>query len=180
MEMSVNELSAPGYFTEAIVTRFREEVQHALKTGHLVDLLKKTDMLDMFPKENAKEWEESQAYGKVIIFGDSAIKSDVIYAVLQDLGISKDRVELHLGFKKLKHYPFGRLQYNDKYRLVIFGPLPHSTKDKAEAASILTKMRSTGGYPLVVQMMSNQKNKITKTQLRVQIEEAIRKGQLAV
>ena len=60
MEMSVNELSAPGYFTEAIVTRFREEVQHALKTGHLVDLLKKTDMLDMFPKENAKEWEESQ------------------------------------------------------------------------------------------------------------------------
>lgn len=175
MKISVDELLD---IMAVASNRIHRELQNAYTTGHLRDYLKKIDMEDLYPEEKSSSWQDSMPDGNVIIFGEASISERDIYASLKSVGISKERIELHLGYEELKKYPFSKLQYNAGYRLILIGPMPHSNTDKAEFSSPISMMEQTDGYPKILRLSSNGQLKITKSNLKISVQQEIDLGYL--
>ena len=69
--------------------------------------------------------------------------------------------------------------YNNKYRLIIVGPMPHSTYGKDEFSSAIARMENTEGFPLVRRAIANGGLKITKTNIKQILQEELESGFLA-
>ncbi|WP_432718908.1 hypothetical protein [Pectinatus frisingensis] len=158
--------------------RIHRALKNAYSTGHLKEYLEKIDMIDLYPSEKSTSWDDSLPDGKIIIFGESAVKEREIYASLQSVGISKERIELHLGYEEAKTYQFTKLQYNASYRIILVGPMPHSTTDKGEFSSTISMMEQTDGFTKVIRMNSNGELKITKSNLKIVVQQEIDNGYL--
>jgi len=115
-----------------------------------------------------------------LIFGESRLKEREIYGCLKEYGIDKERIELHLGYEEAKMFPFRNLQYNPNYRLILFGPVPHSGKGKEEYSSIITQIENGDGYPKVIRLTDGHGLKITKTSQKNAIRKEIDSGYLKV
>lgn len=165
---------------EAVQMAVYQELESAWKHQSLEDYLRKIGMERLVPQQVSHEWDDSLPNGKIIVLGESAIKEREIIASITGQGISKDRIELHLGYEEFKNYNFNRLQYNSTYRLILVGPLPHSTKDKEDCSSIIAKMEQDDGYTRVVRLVSNEQLKMTKTNVKEAIRREIESGYLAV
>ena len=97
-----------------------------------------------------------------------------IYGIFKSYGLSKDRVELVLDYNEAEKYQYKKMHYNPNYRLVLFGPVPHSTKGNSGSSSILSEMENEEGYPKVVRLTnSHNKLKITKTNLKKALQKEI-------
>lgn len=175
MEISADELLD---IMAVASNRIHRELKSAYTTGHLQEYLKKIDMADLYPEEKSSSWQDSMPDGKVIIFGDSSISEREIYASLKSVGISKERIELHLGYEALKKFSFSKLQYNAGYRLILVGPMPHTNTDKAEFTSPISMMEKTDGYPKILRLSSNGQLKITKSNLKINVQQEIDMGYL--
>lgn len=159
--------------------QMHQNIKAAWKENRLKEYLKSIGMESLVPTEVATFWEDSIKTGKIIIFGELTIKEREILACMKHENISKDRVEVHLGYEEFKRYKFSRLRYNNNYRLIIFGAVPHSVRDKGEYSSIIAKMEQQDGYTKVIRLCSNEKLKITKTNLKEAIHKEIASGYLA-
>lgn len=80
--------------------------------------------------------------------------------------ITKDRVELHLGYQEAKSFSFRSIRYNPNYRLILFGPVPHSAEGKQDKSSIISQIENDDGYPKVIRLIDSHSLKITKTTLK--------------
>ncbi len=107
-----------------------------------------------------------QPNGDIYILGNLRIRDDIIYQIFKELGIDINRVKIIKEYNNLKNYNFSRFQYNTSVRLIFVGPMPHSTKDKGEYSSIITKMEQEEGYPKIVRLVSEGSLKVTKTNLK--------------
>lgn len=108
------------------------------------------------------------------MFGDSKIKIKEIYGCLKSFGISKERFE-HIPYEKVTNYNFRNLEYNNNYRLILIGPMPHSDRGKGESNSVtewLTKNRN------IAKTIRLDNLKITKTSFKNAIEQEVRSGYL--
>ena len=52
------------------------------------------------------------------------------------------------------------------YRVVLFGPIPHSTSGKNDSSSVIAEMTSKEGYPRVEILSGSNELKITKSGFR--------------
>lgn len=159
--------------------RLHIEIKRAYKSGGLETYLSSIGMLDLFPNEDISSF-DSFPDGKILIFGQPKIKEREIYGCLKEYGITKARLELHLDYEKVKSYPFKEIQYNPTYRLILFGPVPHSGEGKKEYSSIITQIENTDGYPKVIRLLDGHGLKITKTSLGKAICKEIESGYLVV
>lgn len=159
--------------------RMHSNIKYAYRQGNLENYLTSIGMEDILAKTE-KSFYDSEPDGKILIFGDSQIKEKDIFGCLKGLGISKDRVELHLGYEKAKRYQYTKLQYNPQYRLIIFGPIPHSVEGMMGYSSIISMLEDSHGYPRVVKLKDGHALKLTKTSLKTAIKESIDSGYLAV
>lgn len=159
--------------------RLHMEIKLAYKAGRLREYLEKIGMEELMPEEPVTSWEGALPNGKIIVFGESAIKEREILASLKSAEISKERIELHLGYEELKHYEFSKLQYNANYRLILVGPMPHSNTDKGDFSSAITMMENSEGFTKIKRLNNQGSLKITKTNLKIAVEEEIGKGYLA-
>lgn len=159
--------------------RLHLEIKNSHSNGTLNNYLLNIGMEDLIPKDEEPLY-ESVPYGKVLIFGDSKINTNIIYGCFKQFNIEKDRVELHLGYEKASKYPFQKLQYNSSYRLIMFGPVPHSGTGKDESSSIITNIENREGYPKVVRLTDGHGLKITKSNLKKAIKKEVDCKYLAV
>lgn len=160
--------------------RLHSEIRRSFKSGNLELYLGKIDMLDLLPAENEQSIYETDPHGKIIVFGDSHLKATELLGTGKSFGLSKDRFELHLSYEESKTYPFQKLRYNPNYRLILFGPVPHSGEGKEDASSIITNLQQKDGYPKVLCLSDSHKLKITKTSFARAIKKEIDEGYLAV
>ncbi|WP_053217762.1 hypothetical protein [Virgibacillus senegalensis] len=139
--------------------------------------LNEYNLIDLLPEQ-----ENSFTYpnGNILIFGESNVKEHVIYQIFKKQGIDKDRVKLHLGFNEYKKFNFKRLSHRPENRLILFGPIPHSTRDKGNYSSVINMMENEDGFPKVVRLTANQSLKITRNSLTEVIEEEVKTGFLKV
>ena len=114
--------------------------------------------------------------GKILVFGQSEVKADVLASVGSKLGISKDRFEFHLEYDDAKSFNFRKIQYNPTYSVILFGPTPHSGVDKGDNSSIITAVEKPGsGYPPVTRL-GHGCLKISKSDFHLKLSELIQKG----
>ena len=113
--------------------------------------------------------------GKILVFGQTDVKANVLLAVAKSSGIDSKRVELHLEYNDAKKYQFKHIQYNPDYSVILFGPIPHSGKAKEDYSSIISSVEKSDGYPPIIRLGGNEL-KITKTNFRSVINELISKG----
>ncbi len=73
------------------------------------------------------------------------------------------KLYLRLDYEDAENFNFEDLQYNPNTRLILVGPIPHSTKGKD--SSIINKMKNTDGYPKIIRMIAGNELKITKSNL---------------
>lgn len=159
--------------------RLHSEIKKAYKLGNLSGFLASIGMSDLMPEEE-KPLYDTDPEGKIIIFGASQIRDKDIFGCLKEFGIMRDRVELYLGYDEAKKYDYNKLQYNPNFRLILFGPVPHSGEGKEDASSVITNLEQGDGYPKVIRLTDGHGLKITKTSLKRAIGEQVLSGYLAV
>lgn len=160
--------------------RFQKEMKIANVENKLKEFLTSFGMEDLLPEEEPAKFYDTFMDGKILIIGGSEIKENKILGCLKSLGINKDRIECYLDYSKATNKDFTTYQYNPNYRLVLFGPLPHSMKGKGIDSSIMTHMENKDGYPKVIRLFSNNQLKITKSNVKEAIRKEISIGYLQV
>lgn len=117
--------------------------------------------------------------GKILVVGQSDVKSDVLLTVASKLGIDKSRVELHLDYEDAVKFDFKKIQWQTNYSVILVGPMPHSGISKGDYASVIAAIENEDGYPPVKRLGSNTL-KITKSDFRNKIIELINNGTVFV
>lgn len=160
--------------------RLHSEMKQAYKEGDLAIYLSSIGMNDLYPSEEKENLYETNPEGRVLIVGESKISKTVIHGCLKEFGIPKERIETVLDYREVKNASFKNLQYNPNYRLILFGPTPHSGRGKKDQSSIITQIENDDGYPKVVRIGDAHGLKITRTSLKRAIEKEVKSGYLAV
>ena len=156
-----------------------QDLEIAWKNNRVADYLKSIGQSDLIPQEEAPYWDDACKNGKIIIFGEKTIKERDLIATIESEHISRDRIELCIGYDKLQKYHYKNLRYNNNYRLILIGAMPHSAEGKAHFSSIISMLENTDGYAKVIRLCSNSQLKITKTSLRKVIHGEVENGYLA-
>lgn len=159
--------------------RLHSEIRQAYRLDELESYLEKIGMKDLFPKEK-KPLYDTLPDGKILIVGDTKLKENVISGCLKEFAIDKDRIDMRLGYDEAKNIEFKTFQYNPNYRLILFGPVPHSGKGKEEKSSIITQLETDDGYPKIIRLTDGNSLKMTKTNLKNAIKKEIISGYLVV
>lgn len=174
MLLDTNQLSALEY---AIRQRLDDNLTRILcdlnRFGELDEALSKWELDDLlYPNTGYQPYKS----GKILVIGASQVKEEHLIAVAKDLGINKNRFEFVLSYDEGKKYDITRTQYNEKYCLILFGPLPHSGISKGEFGSKIEVAKQTPGYPPVKMLVANEQLKITKYNFKQALEDALDEG----
>src|SRR5699024_10868092 len=126
-----------------VLTQAAFQLQKNLKEAYDNDYLERylddIGMSDLLPTEE-ESFYETFPNGKIVVIGDSSIKTKDIYGIFKSYGLSKDRVELVLDYNEAEKYQYKKMHYNTNYRLVLFGQVPHSTKRNHGKNSICSEL----------------------------------------
>lgn len=137
-------------------------------------LLEKYGLTNLIP-QTAPYFYDTQKNGNIIMFGDSKIKTKEIHGCLKSYGISKDRFE-HIPYDEVTNYNFKNLEYNNNYRLIMVGPVPHSAKGMGDNNSVIEWLTNNRNIAKTI-ILDNLK--ITKTSFKSAIEKEAESGYLA-
>ena len=66
------------------------------------------------------------------------------------------------------------MQYSSQYRVILFGPAPHSGHGKGNSGSIIAELEKSSAYPRVERLISGNELKITKSNFREMLERLIK------
>ncbi len=78
----------------------------------------------------------------------------------------------HFGVYILNHlFDARKMQYAPQYRIILFGPTPHSGYGKGDSSSIITELESSEAYPRVERLISGNELKITKSNFREKLQQ---------
>lgn len=116
--------------------------------------------------------------GKIVVIGQSDVKVEALLSVAKQLGLDKNRFELHLEYEDAKTFNFRKMQWQPTYSLLMVGPMPHSGSGKGDYSSVISAIEDEEGYPPVVRLGSNGL-KITKSDFRSKLTEMIEMKKIA-
>lgn len=156
---------------EEVIDRITAKVTLANRTGELDELLMAWGFSDLVKAEPSYETEKD---GKIVVIGASEIKENILTGIVKSLGLEKDRFEFCLDYDKAKTYQYNKLRYNPNYRLVLFGPVPHSSTGKNDSTSVIAEMENHEGYPRVEVLNGNNAVKITKSNFKKVLTQLIK------
>ena len=155
---------------EEVIDKITGKVTLANRSGNLDDLLIAWGFEGLAygpaPYETDKD-------GKIVVIGASEVKENVLSGIVKTLGLEKDRFEFCLDYDKAKTYQYNKLRYNPDYRLVLFGPVPHSSTGKNDSSSVIAEMQNHEGYPRVEALSGNNAVKITKSNFRKTLSQLV-------
>ncbi len=150
--------------------RITEILTKINRSGELESFLKLLGMSDYL---EAEEKFETYREGKIVVIGGTELKEEVLLSIGKQFGIDKKRFEFCLDYKDIQKYDFRKMQYAPQYRVILFGPAPHSGHGKGDSGSILAEIEKSDVYPRVERLMSGQELKITKTSFREKLQQLV-------
>ena len=172
MVTHVNIMNDASLLGEAI-KYFTEELTQAFKNNNLKTVLTKYHYPDLAPA--TIDDLIGSPDGKILIIGETNCKIKDLQGIFNAMGL-KGRLECHTDYEDIQRYKFNNLMYNNKYRLIIVGPMPHSTYGKDEFSSVINRMENTKGFPCVRRAIANGGLKITKTNIKQILQEELNSG----
>ena len=155
------------YEIEELIDIIKEEIEKKLllanRSGELEQLLNKLGFSDLLKEKSAYETQKS---GKIVVIGTSEAKLNILQGIIKSLGLDKKRFEFCLDYEECIKFNYRKLRYSPNYRVVLFGPLPHSTSGKNDSSSVINEMKNKEGYPRVITLSGSNELKITKHNFR--------------
>lgn len=148
---------------DEIIEKITAKITLANRSGELEELLRSWGFADLLSPSSAYETDKN---GKIVVIGASEVKENIILGIIKSFGLDKNRFEFCLDYEKAKTFPYKKLKYNPDYRVVIFGPVPHSSTGKNDSSSVIAEMKNHEGYPRVEVLSGNSSVKITKSNFR--------------
>lgn len=141
------------------------------RSGRLEELLELLGMEDLLEQE-----QDFYSYkeGKIVVVGGTDVKEEVLLSIAKTLGLDKSRFEFCLDYKQIQKFDFRKMQYAPQYRLILFGPAPHSGHGKGDSGSIVAELEKSPAYPRVERLISGNELKITKSNFRDMLERMIK------
>ena len=172
MVTQVNMMNDASLLGDAI-KYITEELTQAFKNNNLKTVLTKYHYPDLAP--TMVDDSIGSPDGKILIIGETNCKVKDLQGIFNAMGL-RGRVECHTDYEDIQRYQFNNLMYNNKYRLIIVGPMPHSTYGKDEFSSVINRMENTEGFPYVRRATANGGLKITKTNIKQILLEELESG----
>lgn len=148
---------------EILPEKITEILTRANRSGELEELLRIMGLSDLLRSDNHYE---TYKEGKIVVIGGTKVKKNDLLAIANKLGLEKDRFEFCLDYKDIQKYDFKKMQYSPSYRVILFGPTPHSGHGKEERGSIIAEIESSNAYPRAVRLISGKELKITKSNFK--------------
>ena len=160
---------------EDLLDEIRIRVLQANRAGNLDQLLANLGMQDLIEPQPQFGYKD----GKIVVLGETDVDESYLLmtAAAGKLGIDKNRFEFCLDYDSIQKYNFRKLQFSDKYRLILVGPMPHSTAGTADSGSVIAEMeKHPDMYPRVIRMMAGSSLKITKSGFKDVLEKVLLEG----
>lgn len=162
---------------DRVTERIIEKLSVANRLGTLEELLKKWELGDIQFKSAYETYDD----GKIVILGDSRVQMNDLMKAIKQSGLDKDRFEFHLDYDKAQRFNYKKYEYNQNYRVILVGALPHSTHDKGNFGSPIEMMKKTPGFPRVIELKeSNGSLKITSSNLKKELHALMEEAYIAV
>lgn len=172
MVLTIEELSSlEDEIMSALQDRITAILSKLNRSGRLEELLELLDMEDLLEQE-----QDFYSYkeGKIVVVGGTDVKEEVLLSIAKNMGLDKSRFEFCLDYKQIQKFDFRRMQYAPQYRLILFGPTPHSGHGKGDSGSIIAEIEKSPAYPRVERLISGNELKITKSNFRDTLERLIK------
>lgn len=172
MQLTIEKLAElEDNILQVLPDRITEALTLANRSGELDELLRLLRMADLLESEDTLETYRS---GKILVIGESDVKDDVMLSIAKSLGLEKSRFEFVTEYDKAKAFEFTKLQYASTYRLILFGPVPHSANGKGDSGSVIAEMeKKKDVYPRVERLLNGTTLKITKSNFKEKLQQLI-------
>lgn len=148
---------------EEVIEKVTAKITLANRSGELEELLNSWGFDNLISQSPAYVTDKK---GKIVVIGASEIKENVLNGIIKSLGLDKNRFEFCLDYDRAKTFQYSKLRYNPNYRVVLFGPVPHSSTGKNDSSSVIAEMKNHEGYPRVEILSGNNAVKITKSNFK--------------
>ena len=158
---------------EDIIEEVRIKLLSANREETLDDILK---FLGINEYLDNKDYYETYPDGKIVIIGQSAFKKKDLIQSINKLGINKDRFELCLDYNDAKNFDYKKMQYNPKYRVIMVGPIPHSSVGKGSSGSAISEMENKEGFPKVIRLCTSNELKMTKSNVLKELNKLVKEN----
>lgn len=169
MVLTIEELSElEDEIMSALPNRITAILSKLNRSGRLEELLELLGMEDLHEQDFY-----SYKEGKIVVVGGTDVKEEVLLSIAKNLGLDKSRFEFCLDYKQIQKFDFRKMQYAPQYRLILFGPAPHSGHGKGDSGSIVAELEKSPAYPRVERLISGNELKITKSNFRDMLERMI-------
>lgn len=110
---------------------------------------------------------------KILVLGESMVANNVLYAIAEKYGISKNRLCLKTNYEDVKKYDTSKLKWSGEYAVVFFGAQPHKGKNIKDNSSIVSYVETEVGMPKALRL-GTKGLKITKYSFSMAIETALK------
>lgn len=156
-----------------ILEVIREKVFIANRMGELDNLL-----IDwkITTSSLQKDYYDTYKDGKIVVIGAPTVKEKDLISIIKNYKLDIKRFEFCLDYDKSKTYNYKKLQFEPKYRLVIFGAVPHSSTGKLSSGNVVSQMKTVAGYPRVEALYNGSELKITKSNFKELLEKLIKEN----
>lgn len=169
MVLAIEELSElEDEIMSALPNRITAILSKLNRSGRLEELLELLGMEELLEQDFY-----SYKEGKIVVVGGTDVKEEVLLSIAKTLGLDKSRFEFCLDYKQIQKLDFRKMQYAPQYRLILFGPAPHSGHGKGDSGSIVAELEKSPAYPRVERLISGNELKITKSNFRDMLERMI-------
>lgn len=160
-----------SYELEEVIDSITQKIILANRIGTLENLLQQWGFDSLLKNDSVYETNKD---GKIVVIGQPEVKINVLEGIIKSLNLDKNRFEFCLDYNDSKTFNYKKMQYSPNYRVVMFGPVPHSSVGKRDSSSVIAEMKNREGYPRVVVLNDGNELKITKTNFKIALENLIK------
>lgn len=115
-------------------------------------------------------------YSKILVLGACDIETNVMLGIAKNhFGFEKNDIDFETDYDKSVDVA-GRLLNGGKYKIIIGGAMPHSTKGRGDDTSMVTALKHSANVPIFVDCRSKSGElKVTKESFRNALNEICEK-----
>lgn len=162
-----------SYELEEVIDVITQKIILANRLGTLKNLLQQWGFDNLLNSDSVYETNKD---GKIVVIGQTEVKLNVLEGIIKSLHLDKNRFEFCLDYNDSKTFNYKKLQYAPNYRVVMVGPIPHSSVGKNNSSSVIAEMKNKEGYPRVETLNDSNELKITKSSFRTTLEKLIKEN----
>ena len=127
------------FLIDEIYSKIVEEVTLANRTSQ-DELNKVLDKYGFAEKKQSYQYCNVRS-SKIIVFGRTEIKPNILNAIAKDLGIHPERID-YISYDDTTNYDISNLEYSNKYSDILVGPVPHKAKNMGDYSSMIESIEA--------------------------------------